>query len=128
MYLSIYLAKSFGLYLFIVGLAMTLKKKRFEQVIDELVASPAGLFIVATMTLILGVLLIVAHNIWVADWRVIITSLAWLTFIAGLVRTFIPEFIEKMAPRIHKDAVYYPIAIVSLLLGSYLLYVGFWLF
>ncbi len=32
----------------------------------------------AIITPIIGILLVVSHNLWVADWRVVITIIAWL--------------------------------------------------
>ena len=125
---SIFLAQAMSLYLIITAIAMLFKKQRFHQVIRELVESPASLFIVAIMTLILGIILILVHNIWVADWHLIVTLLAWLTFIAGLVRTFLPEMIIKAASKIEHNGFYYTIAIVSLVIGLYLAYMGFFSF
>ena len=122
---SIFLAQAFGLYFFIISLAMLLKKKRFEEIVDDLIASPASIFIIAVITLILGILLVLSHNLWVADWRVIITLLAWLTFIAGLVRTFFPELIVKAAKQIHNPTFYYTVNSIFIVLGVALSYIGF---
>lgn len=122
---SIFLAQAFSLYLIIIGLAMLFKRQRFVQVVDDLVASPASIFIIAVITLMLGILLVLSHNVWVANWQVVITLLAWLTLVAGIVRTFFPEYIVKMAKNIHKPAFLYTAAIITLVLGAYLGYMGF---
>ncbi len=122
---SIFLAQAFSIYLIVLGLAMLLKRKRFLLVVDELIASPASLFIVAVLTLILGIILVLSHNIWVANWPVVITILSWLTLLAGVFRTFFPELIIKFAKNIHHMGFYYTVSIVSLALGGYLGCLGF---
>jgi hypothetical protein len=123
--ISIFLAQAFGLYLTISAIAMFVKRKRINAVIDGITTNPALLFVIAFITLILGILLILSHNIWVADWRVVITLLAWVTFIAGIVRLFFPEMIVKMANNVKSCSVYYTITTISLLVGVYLLWIGF---
>ncbi|HAK53772.1 MAG TPA: hypothetical protein DCM54_17980 [Gammaproteobacteria bacterium] len=43
-------------------------------------------FVISTgyITLLLGLVTVIAHNVWVADWRVIITVLGWTTLIKGI--------------------------------------------
>ena len=88
---SIFLAKAFSLYFLIMGLAIIVRRKKFQEVFTEFLSNQTCLFLTAIITVILGILLVIAHPMFTADWRSVITALAWLTLIKGLVYLFVPE-------------------------------------
>ena len=61
-------------------------------------------FVISTgyITLIVGLVTVILHNVWVADWRIVITILAWSTVIKGIQKIGFPEFIYKQAQRFKK--------------------------
>jgi hypothetical protein len=124
--ISIFLAKVMGLYLIITGLFVILRCKDIDSIIKSLTHQKGVFFLLALITLIIGLLLVVSHNIWVADWRVIITILAWLTFAAGILRLFLQDALTRMSEYFLKHKAY-PLSITILftLIGCYLTYKGF---
>ena len=50
---------------------------------SEFLASPALIFLSGVITLPAGLAIVLTHNVWVADWRVLITLLGWLAIIGG---------------------------------------------
>ena len=58
-------------------------------------------FVISTgyITLLLGLVTVILHNIWVYDYRVIITILGWSTIIKGISKIGFPELIHKQAQR-----------------------------
>ncbi len=96
---SIFLAKFWGWYLisifFILIIHPTRIKQLFEFTNDEK-------FMITTSFLLItiGLLNIVAHNLWVTDWRLIITMLGWITFIKGITRFSFPNFAKKWIDKI----------------------------
>ena len=44
------------------------------------------------------------HNVWVADWRVIITLLGWLLMVRGTVRMLIPDQVKPLGTKFLKNA------------------------
>jgi len=121
---SIFLAKVIGLYLLIVSLWILVKGKALQEVIKEFVQSRALILIIAVITLILGLLLVVSHNIWVSDWRVVVTLLCWLTLVSGLVRLFFPQAVVAMAGKFPSSG-FRTAALFLIILGGYLTYRGF---
>ena len=53
--------------------------------------SPALIFISGLFTLAAGLAIVLNHNVWTADWRVLITLLGWLGIIGGLIRILLPQ-------------------------------------
>lgn len=122
---SILLAQILGLYLFIMSVGMLANKRYYQDAMITMLQNSGTMFLTAIITLLLGVLLVVFHNIWVFDWRVTITILAWLGLIKGLVRIFFPKVIAKWSKGIQKDSVYCGSLGICALVGVYLMYKGF---
>lgn len=118
---SLFIGKVLGLYLIIVCLAMIVRRPAFEILLREAGNNQLLLFISATIATIIGLLIVVSHNLWVADWRVVITILGWLTLLKGLVRFFFPSVVQQATKFWFENYQYvYIVSIIFLLVGIYL--------
>lgn len=126
MLVSILLAQIIGLYCILVSIAMIIHPKRFKIMLNDFANSPAALSLVGIISLILGIILVVFHNYWIWGWPLLITIIAWLTLIRGIIDLFIPEFAIKMARNAQSsNAFYYIATIITLIVGLILGYYGF---
>ena len=124
--LSIFLAKTIGLYLVIVSAAFILKANELKPMALDMVRNPSLVMFSGILALIFGILIVVSHNIWVMDWRVIITLLGWLALLKGAMRLFFPEFaMSKMKKCVENNASYTIMMLITLFIGLVLLYFGF---
>ncbi len=124
MELSIFLAKVLGLYLLIVPAAVLLKRKQFAGLANEFVTNLAVVFLSGLISLVFGLLMVVSHNVWTADWRAIITTIGWLALAKGVVRILFPKKLATLA--IDPASAKGTFALIVLLgLGIYLTYIGF---
>ena len=73
-----------------------------------------------------GMAIILTHNVWVLDWRVLITLLGWLLAIGGAVRIVIPQGTQKFGRRFlkHPQAMIIA-AVVWLAIGAVLCFFGY---
>jgi len=94
---TFFLATVMGWYFIILSLYMLFKHENLRLVMTDILEQRALFFFVAIVTLIIGLLLVVSHNIWVLGWPLIITLFSWLILISGLIRIFYPETARKMA-------------------------------
>lgn len=123
--LSLFLAQAFGLYFVIAGAAMLLQPRLVQSIIGYM-SDRERVAMSGFLILIIGVPLILIHNVWDGSWAVLITVIAWITFVKGLVRVLLPDTVLSWTtslgnqPRLMKLLV-----LLSLLVGLYLLYVGF---
>jgi hypothetical protein len=70
-----------------------------------------------------GLLLVLSHNVWVMGWPVIITILAWMILVGGILRLFAPEYAIKVGRRFLKEPVHITImGIINLVIGLFLLF------
>ncbi|RUR18515.1 hypothetical protein ELY21_07375 [Legionella sp. km535] len=120
---TLFLATVIGWYLVIVGLYSLFQYEQLKSVAAEIMGQRGLFFVLAIMTLILGLLLVTSHNIWVMSWPVVITIFSWLVLISGLIRMFCPDTANKMRQSFLNNPVKMKIAaVVSLLVGLFLLF------
>jgi hypothetical protein len=123
--LSIYLARVIGLCLVVMALALLRNPRRAHDIVEDLINSPAHVFLAGLFPLLLGSLMIVSHNLWVWDWRVVITIFGWLMFISGLFRLLATEYFVKVAKFYVQSNFAIYASFLTLVLGAFLLYKGF---
>jgi len=95
MEISIFLARFWGSFFMILG-ALSVGAKFLGRVIeyteDKTITISTGY-----ITFLLGLATVVAHNIWVMDWRLAITILGWGTLLKGIEKIGFPDRINKKA-------------------------------
>ena len=85
------LAGLLGPVLATIGLAMLTNRHALEAMAGQMPASLPVVFLAGLLLLVAGLSIVRVHNIWVADWRVIITLAGWFSVIGGLVHMLMPE-------------------------------------
>lgn len=119
---SLFLATIIGWYLIILGSFILIRPELAKKATTEVMSNSGTLFMIAIITLILGLLLVVSHNLWVMDWPVAITVFSWLVLIGGLVRLFYPELTLRMGKAFLKSPIKIKIsAIITILIGLFFL-------
>lgn len=119
--ISIFFARFLGGFFVIFGLLFIVTRQLGKTI--EMTEDKA--FVIATgyITLLLGLVAVVLHNLWVSDWRVVITIIGWAWLIKGILKTGFPEFINKHAQKFAKKEA--ASAVFLLFLGAWLLWMGF---
>lgn len=67
----------------IVGIGILLNPDHYQRMAQDFLRSPALTYIGGAMALAAGISILYFHNVWTADWRVIITILGWLASLKG---------------------------------------------
>lgn len=124
MELSLLLAKVIGISLMVISLALLVNKKGID-LLFSLYSRTEVVFITGIVEVFLGLLLIINHNIWTFDFRVIITIVGWILLLRGLGRTFFPGRVPVMLRKFRKMIwIFTPLLIFIFLVGAYLAYSG----
>ncbi|MCH9807613.1 MAG: hypothetical protein K0U74_07775 [Alphaproteobacteria bacterium] len=92
---------------------MVIRRESFAQFTREAVSNRPLIFLAGILLMLAGLTIIQTHNLWVWDWRVIITVLGWLCVLGGLVRIFSPEYAQTIVDNIKPD---HPAVIVTAVL------------
>ncbi|MFA5250545.1 MAG: hypothetical protein WC371_03970 [Parachlamydiales bacterium] len=124
--LSIYLAKLLGLYFLIMGLAIFFKTSHYQKSLKEMGGSDALMTVISIMPLVVGLSIVLGHNLWVDEWPVLITILGWLLLVKGLIRLFCYKTVMKKTLKIAEKKSFLKTAgLVLGLIGLILCYLGF---
>lgn len=125
MHISIFLAKAIGVYFLIIGIGMTINAKRIKPLLLDILNNPPLLFVTGFIALILGILLVISHNIWTMDFRLLITLIAWLCLTKGTIRVMFPQVAVTMSRKwVQSDISYYISMLILVILGIILVYFG----
>ena len=87
---SIFLAKLIGPLALALGLGVLFNRDAVRAVMDEFIRNRAIMFLAGMISFPAGLAVVLTHNVWVADWPVIITIMGWLTTITGALRLVAP--------------------------------------
>jgi hypothetical protein len=107
---SIFLARLIGPVMLVVALAAFANQRGFRDMSEEFLASRPLLFLSGMLMMPAGVAIVLTHNIWTLDWRVLITLLGWLMAIGGALRIFRPTFLLQTGRAVLKQPRFTPIA------------------
>lgn len=91
---SIVLGRIWGTVMTIIALAFLINHRRYPAIIAEF-AQTGVLLLSGIVSLFIGVTTVVLHNLWVPDWRVLVTLLGWTATIKGVMRVLFPEQISQ---------------------------------
>ena len=76
------IARLMGPVLLVMGLGMALglwlSPDTFNGVMRDFMGNLAIIWLIGILALVAGLAIINAHNLWIGDWRVLITILGWL--------------------------------------------------
>ncbi|KTD50555.1 Integral membrane protein (PIN domain superfamily) [Legionella rubrilucens] len=118
-----FLAAVIGWYLVIVSLIVLLRQRLVAGIVSDILGQRALLFFMGLVSLVIGLLLVISHNVWVMSWPVIITLIGWLTLITGILRMAFPDVSLRMGQWWQRRPVaIIVITVIYLLIGLLLLY------
>ncbi len=117
MEISIFFARLWGSFFVIFGLLFIITGQLGRTI--EMTDDKAFVISTGYITMLMGLVTVILHNVWVADWRVAITILGWSTLIKGISKIGFPEHIRKQAQRFKKK---------QMVSAFFLIIFGVWLF
>ena len=124
MCLSTFLAQAIGWYLFLTSLAMLMNQVYFKKVMNDFFGNHMILTLTGAISIILGLLIVLCHNVWVSDWPILITIIGWLTLLQGAFRYFFPEAAVRFARNLQAKLSFGLVCWIWLLIGLYLIWIG----
>src|SRR6266436_268411 len=107
---SIFIARLIGPVMLVIGLAVLTNQRAFREMADEFLASRALLFLSGLIIMPVGLAIVLTHNIWAADGRVMITLFGWLNLIGGAARLCAPEYVMQSGRAMLKRPRFIPVA------------------
>ena len=123
---SILLARLIGPLFVAVGLGVLLNPTHYGRVSESFLTNSELYYLSGALAFVIGMAVILHHNLWVADWRVIITITGWISLIKGTARILLPAIGARLAASLLASKwSLNASAIVLLVAGAWLSYEGF---
>jgi hypothetical protein len=123
---SVFIARIFGLCYLVIGVGFVVNRKAFKQVMDDFCKNAAMGFYGGLLALVVGVVIILTHNVWVANWTVMITIIGWIGFIKGIWMLVFPGSVARFMQAYQKHENLIVIhALAAVIFGAVLTYFGF---
>ncbi|MGD9502706.1 MAG: hypothetical protein AB7V40_09510 [Methyloceanibacter sp.] len=98
------IARLVGPVLLVIGIGMAfglmMEGGLYSNLLKEFIANRALIFLTGVLALAAGVAIVNVHNVWVPDWRVIITVLGWLFVLRGIMLIVFPLTVQVFGDRI----------------------------
>ena len=109
-----------------VAIAILINRGTITSLLGGVANGPAAIFFAGILTLLAGLAIVRAHNIWTGDWTVVVTIIGWLAVIGGFVRIVWPDRVAGMRDRfLANENVITAWALVALALGAFLTAKGY---
>lgn len=123
---SKFLSKVFGLYEIIISIAMMMNMNHFITDIEAMMNNGPLMLYIGCITVIMGLLLVVSHNIWMWEWRVLVTIVSWIVLLKGVSILLFPHALDPVTIQfLENNPFAWSVAGFDLLLGLLFCYFGF---
>ncbi len=90
--LTLFLAKILGIFMIMGALALAVNKYRWENLVGEIEDNHLSMLLAGTIALLVGLIIVLMHNVWRADWSIIITVFGWLGVLKGIMIFLLPSW------------------------------------
>jgi len=125
---TVFLSRLIGLYCILAALSMVTRKETIIETVTALLHDSPLMFILGVLTLIAGLAMLLAHNVWSGGApAVIVTLVGWITLLKGLMFLVLPPALETdlFLNKLRYAELFYLYMAISLVIGIYLTYAGF---
>ncbi len=123
---STYIARLIGPLFLIMGLGMVVEGDTVRALSQEFLSNLSLIYLAGMLALVAGLAIVNAHNLWVADWRVLITLLGWLSIAGGIFRLLFPGKVQALGTGlVASPAAMIMGGIIVLTIGAILSFVGY---
>jgi len=123
---SIFIAKLLGPIFVVVGIAILSKPQAFRTLLQEFIESRVLIYLAGVLGLLGGLTLVLTHNLWVLDWRLLITVIGWTSIVRAVITIFLPQQIISIGSKLlDHGGIFFGAAVVNLIIGLLLSYFGY---
>ena len=124
--LTLFLSQLIGIVLLVMGVSGLLYPERMKAAMQEFKRSTLFPMFDGAIALVVGVLIVLYHNVWTDIQTSIISAIGWLAVAEGLAMYLLPEDSMKgLMKQFTTKSFMRVLTIVAVLAGAYLVYLGF---
>lgn len=121
---SIFFIKFYGYFMFLFAGALLISKEGKKWMIKSS-QDETNIVLTGIISLLIGLPVIILHNIWTADVLGFITFIGWMSTLKGVVRIAFPSFVVNKMKKSTVNSLNIWL-IFAMLLGAGLIYCGYY--
>ncbi|HEX9608900.1 MAG TPA: hypothetical protein VGA06_01665 [Candidatus Paceibacterota bacterium] len=126
--LTLFLTQILGIYMLVGGASALCYPDRARRAMEEVSKSYVLPYFDGALALILGLLIVLVHNVWEGLPAIIVTLIGWLAVVEGFAMMLLPQnTLASIARSLSNQRTIKMWAAVALVVGAYLTYVGFFM-
>lgn len=123
---SILIARLIGPILLVAAVTMLADAKDLQEMARDFLKDRALIYVTGVLAMLGGLAIVNNHNIWIADWPVLITLFGWAMIIGGAVRMALPSAVRSIGGAMIKNPTMIRVSgAVWALIGAFLIYEGY---
>jgi len=123
---SLFIAKIIGSCYIIFALGMIFNRRFYLILMEDFARNKALVFYAGFLALFIGFLIVFSHNLWVRDWRVLVTIFGWAGIIKGAWLVILPQTLGRYMEEYSKHKYMFTFhTVLALVLGLVFAYFGF---
>ena len=102
------------------------QRDRMCRIGQEFLDSEALIFISGVITLPAGLAIVITHNVWEPNWRVLITLFGWIAVFAGIGRLALPDMMKTVGNSMIENPAFIVVpGVFMVILGAFFSYHGY---
>ncbi|MEA1909750.1 MAG: hypothetical protein U9M89_01875 [Patescibacteria group bacterium] len=128
MEVAILVAKLISVIYLFVGLGMLFSAEYYSRVVTDLLHdedNAAAMYFGGALAAVVGLLIVLNHNVWESSWVVVITIIGWLGLIKGFILLVFPGKMDVIFGSWFNKGNIRVWGFIALLIGLFLGYYGF---
>ncbi|MFC1658674.1 hypothetical protein ACFL1D_04715 [Candidatus Omnitrophota bacterium] len=123
---SVFLAKIIGPYILVIAIGLLFNSKTYQKMMDDFLQNTAFIYLGGVIALVIGIVMVLFHNIWVAGWQLIITIFGWMGLIKGIWLIIFPNSAGKFTQALRgKTKFLTAYSLILIAVGAFLTFKGY---
>jgi len=123
---TVFIAKVFGIFYLVVAAGILFNRQFYRSFMEDFCKNTALIFLSGMFALLAGIVIVLLHNVWKADWAVIITVIGWLALVKGIWIIVLPGTVTGFIQVYQKNENLLMFhGIIALIFGVILTFLGF---
>ena len=122
MEISIFFVKFMGYFMFLTSSALFLSKESRTAMLENMKNNESFLIAMGYITLLIGLPIVILHNVWALNVLGLVTLIGWGTLVKGFVLLLKPSMVKK---KDYSDKSLKTRVLIGALIGLGLMYCGY---
>ena len=123
---SVFIAKILGPCFLIIAAGIMFNQQAYRKVMEDYCKNAALVFFGGVLALVIGIIVVLHHNIWVAGWPLMITIYGWGGMLKGIWLIVFPNTVSKFTQSyLRNRALLLVHSVLVLIFGTFLTIFGY---